>query len=130
MWHSRAPISLPCTQNPEAWLKKALSIKQLSLSLDQHNHRSALRTPAPTPRDSATVLTPVSPRAGAAAGSQSALGGGSSGAHTYQPLLRVASVQASALLPAFAWLEVGGKQGVEPVALGRTARSAAAMPTT
>ena len=99
-------------QNPEAWLKKELSIKQLSLSLDQHEWHTALRTPlprtpAPTPRDSAATLTPSSPRAGATAGG--------SGAHTYQPVLRVATVRASALLPAFAWLEVGVQQGLQPV---------------
>lgn len=66
---SRPSIS---TQNPDAWLKKECSIRQLSFSLDQH-------------------------RAG---------GGTTAPAHSYQPLLRIASLRAAALLPAFAWLEV------------------------
>lgn len=54
-------------------------MKQLSFSLDQHARAALAHTP---------------PLAAAAA-------------HTYQPLLRLASLRASALLPAFAWLEVG-----------------------
>jgi hypothetical protein len=79
------PACLPaCLQNPEAWLRKECSIRQLSISLDQH-----------------TAL--------------SAAGGGDGGSdirsrppppHSYQPLLRIANLSASALLPAFAWLEV------------------------
>lgn len=78
-------LCLPaCLQNPEAWLRKECSIRQLSISLDQH-----------------TAL--------------SAAGGGDGGSdirsrppppHSYQPLLRIANLSASALLPAFAWLEV------------------------
>ena len=95
-----------CPQNPEAWLKKELSIKQLSLSLDQHSQRGGPRTPAPTPHDSAAALAQLPPRAGRPSVPS---GGAAGGAHTYQPMLRVASVRASALLPAFAWLEVRGQ---------------------
>lgn len=54
-------------QNPDAWLKKECTIRQLSISLDQH------------------MLA--------------------AGTHSYQPLLRIPSLTASALLPVFAWLE-------------------------
>ena len=100
------PLPCRCLQNPEAWLKKELSIKQLSLSLDQHERRGGPSTPAPSPHDSAAALVPLSPRAGGR--STPPVGGAVGGAHSYRPMLRVASVRASALLPAFGWLEVGG----------------------
>lgn len=41
--------------------------------------------------------------------SQAGGGAGAAPAHGYAPLLRVATLHASALLPAYAWLEVRGR---------------------
>jgi hypothetical protein len=100
-------------QNPEAWLKKECVVRQLSVSLDQHlappgarlgsasslssggEAAGPLGDPGPA-GDGGTLLT---------LGSSSFTAGGPT-AHSYQPLLRVAQIGASALLPAFSWLEV------------------------
>lgn len=85
--------SLPLPlQNPEAWLKKECSIRQLSISLDQHLPSADGGLPSPSQAAGAAPAAAATPAP--------------SPAHSYQPLLRVASLSASALLPVFAWLEV------------------------
>lgn len=108
-------------QNPDAWLKKECSIRQLSISLDQHllasdTPRAAAGPPSATfapagslaGSASGTSLQPNSPPGGGLWKVGSGSFGGGPTAHSYQPLLRISSIGVSALLPAFAWLEVGG----------------------
>ena len=87
-------------QNPEAWLRKECSIRQLSISLDQHTATAAASSSASNGDGGSSSRSRPPPP------------------HSYQPLLRIASLSASALLPAFAWLEVRARQCgfAEPVA--------------
>jgi hypothetical protein len=94
-------------------MKKECSIKQLSISLDQHVSQTA--PPRPTARTPHNTTAPDASsssnthRSGGGDGLSKASSGTPAGtlpAHNYQPLLRIASLGISALLPAFAWLEV------------------------
>ncbi|KAL4436856.1 hypothetical protein ABPG75_003995 [Micractinium tetrahymenae] len=74
-------------RNPEAWLKKECNIKQLSISLDQHAASAEGGLPSLSQAGGAALPAAPGP------------------AHSYRPLLRIANLGGSALLPAFAWLE-------------------------